>query len=384
MEPEAQRHPLAALLVAAFGAVEVLAELGERHAGFPIRVEHVGWGQHDEGVCNRTWGGTEGEVGSHRCQLCLPPGSSGSPENKHSPRSCGCPGLPCSPPAPRDASRAPPSPGPRSVPPAVCSSSAERAIHQRPAHSCLPVMIYHTHSFGRDNECFNYYIYPHRLLLSVSSPLRPPLQAHTCRQTPTAAPERCRVRDPPRPPRLPSSTPAAQGLVCEQSSSGAAHKSPAIRLPPAELDSTKGKVKRIQSHLSEGCRRAQLPHGSTAKGGRERCRTGEGGGPGGRSHLRLLVSAEEPEKSTSGGGRGSLSPSPSPSRGCSRPSAGGWPRLAHQGLCRARCVPRLLCQEARAGPEAAPWQHFAVTNHLLLLLLPPSRKEVCCCFRDSR
>lgn len=61
VQPEAQRHSLAALLISAFSAIEVLAEFRKRHAGFPIWVEHVGWSQHYEGVRNRTWR-AEGET----------------------------------------------------------------------------------------------------------------------------------------------------------------------------------------------------------------------------------------------------------------------------------------------------------------------------------
>lgn len=84
VEPKAQRHSLAPLLVVAFGAMEVFAEFGERHAGFPVRVEHVGWGQHYEGVCNWTWDGTRGGDGSDfpLRWVCLLPGAAGSPENR--------------------------------------------------------------------------------------------------------------------------------------------------------------------------------------------------------------------------------------------------------------------------------------------------------------
>lgn len=60
VQPQAQRHPLSARLVAALGAVQVPAELGQGHAGLPVGVEHVGRGQHDEGVCHWTCVGTEG------------------------------------------------------------------------------------------------------------------------------------------------------------------------------------------------------------------------------------------------------------------------------------------------------------------------------------
>lgn len=148
----------------------------------------------------------------------------------------------------------------------------------------------------------------------------------------------------------PAAPPQPRGLCANRAAQALLINPRPSVFPPAEFDSTKGKVKRIQSHLSEGCCRAQLPRGTAAKGGRERCGTGGEGSLGGRSHLRLLVSAEEPDKSTSGGGRGSLNTSTSRSRGCPKPSAGGWLRLAHQRLCRARCIQRLLCQEARAGP----------------------------------
>lgn len=83
VQPEAQRHSLAALLVGAFSAIEVLAEFRKRHAGFPIWVEHVGWGQHYEGVRNRTWeggnGGQRGGDGSLLYPLSMLLG-----QNKHS------------------------------------------------------------------------------------------------------------------------------------------------------------------------------------------------------------------------------------------------------------------------------------------------------------
>lgn len=113
-------------------------------------------------------------------------------------------------------------PGTHRAPPMQRST---RPLQHQPSVSpcssrcCLLVMIYHMHSFGRANERFNYYIYPHRLLLSVSSPLRPPLRAHTRWQIPTAPHIPALAAGPPAPVAL-----SPHPLVCEWSSS-TAHKS---------------------------------------------------------------------------------------------------------------------------------------------------------------
>lgn len=216
VQPEAQRHSLAALLVGAFSAIEVLAEFRKRHAGFPIWVEHVGWGQHYEGVRNRTWeggnGGQRGGDGSLLYPLSMLLG-----QNKHSWRG----GWQLQEPGPVH----PPAwggqhstqPQGHTVPPPMQRST--RPLQHQPSVSpcssrcCLLVMIYHMHSFGRANERFNYYIYPHRLLLSVSSPLRPPLRAHTRWQIPTAPQIPALAAGPPAPVALSPPTPQPPARV---------------------------------------------------------------------------------------------------------------------------------------------------------------------------
>lgn len=140
-------------------------------------------------------------------------------------------------------------PGTPCIPP---SQRSTHPLQHQPSVSpcgsrcCLLVMIYHMHSFGRANEHFNYYIYPHRLLLSVSSPLRPPLRSHT--QIPTA----------PHIPALAAGPPAPVALSPPPPPGSCVNGAPALLINPGhpssppQLDRTKGEVKRIQMHLSEG------------------------------------------------------------------------------------------------------------------------------------
>lgn len=130
VEPKAQRHSLAPLLIVALGAVEVFAEFGERHAGFPVRVEHVGWGQHYEGICDRTWDRTRRRSGF-------------SKNREDNVRRRQLPGLLPSSPAPGKGQSPSPCPwcrgagtwlrslGPAGRSGAARPSSAEPAIHQR-------------------------------------------------------------------------------------------------------------------------------------------------------------------------------------------------------------------------------------------------------------
>lgn len=144
VQPEAQCHPLAALLLAALGAVQVPAELGQRDAGLPVGVEHVGWGQHDEGVCHRAWhreaGGDRSEFpGSSRFfpppfLFCLAPQA--APKNRESTKLL----LPSSPPCPRQPLL--PVPGSGEQPGAGRQPGEERGGSRRPpqqqaASSCL-------------------------------------------------------------------------------------------------------------------------------------------------------------------------------------------------------------------------------------------------------
>lgn len=139
VQPEAQRHSLAALLVGAFSAIEVLAEFRKRHAGFPIWVEHVGWGQHYEGVRNRTWeggnGGQRGGDGSLLYPLSMLLG-----QNKHSWRGgwqLQEPG-PVHPPARGDSTALSPRDTPCPPHAAIHPSSAASAIRQPLQLTLLP------------------------------------------------------------------------------------------------------------------------------------------------------------------------------------------------------------------------------------------------------
>lgn len=227
-------------------------------------------------------------------------------------------------------------PGTHRAPPMQRST---RPLQHQPSVSpcssrcCLLVMIYHMHSFGRANERFNYYIYPHRLLLSVSSPLRPPLRAHTRWQIPTAPQIPALAAGPPAPVALSPPTPHPTAPSSCVNGAPALLINPGHPSSPPQLDHTKGKVKRIQMHLSEG--RLPLEAQKAAQQGRR-----EGAWPGGWSSPRL-PSEMAPKLSppcTLGPGLQTNALPHSLSRGCSARS----PRL----------------------PSAtAPCQCFAGTNH---------------------